>query len=55
MLKEIRCPVHHNIIGKYDTCYGLINVVFYCPKCKKEYTISILPLEKKKKSSTKQG
>lgn len=49
MQKVVKCPVHQNIIGKYDSEYGLKNVIFYCPKCKKEYTITIAP-EKNKKS-----
>lgn len=49
MQKSVKCPVHQSIIGKYDSEYGLINVTFYCPKCKKEYVITIAP-EKNKKS-----
>ncbi len=35
--REIRCPIHDRLIGKYDARHGIINVTFYCPVCKKEY------------------
>jgi phage FluMu protein Com len=39
--REIRCPIHNKLIGKYDARDGLINTTFYCPLCKREYTFTI--------------
>lgn len=39
--KEIRCPVHNKLIGKYDSRIGVINVTYYCSKCKREYVFTI--------------
>lgn len=41
--RQVRCPVHHAVIGKYDMRNGLINATFLCPKCKREYTYTIPP------------
>lgn len=41
--KELYCPVHNCLIGKYDMRTGLINTTFHCPKCKFEYTFTIKP------------
>ena len=38
--REIRCPVHNKLIGKYDARYGIVNVTYYCPKCHKEHTFT---------------
>ncbi len=38
--REIRCPVHNKLIGKYDARYGITNVTYYCPKCHKEHTFT---------------
>lgn len=41
--RSVRCPVHHAVIGKYDMRDGLINAVYLCPKCRREYTYTIPP------------
>lgn len=38
--KEIRCPIHKKLLGKYDARYGCLNVTYYCPQCKSEYTFT---------------
>lgn len=40
-MREVRCPIHNRLIGKYDARDGLINATFYCPKCGREYTFTI--------------
>lgn len=40
-MREIRCPIHNRLIGRYDARDGLINATFYCPKCGREYTFTI--------------
>ena len=40
-IREVRCPIHNRLIGKYDARDGLINATFYCPKCGREYTFTI--------------
>ena len=44
--REIRCPFHKCLIGKYDARTGVINATHFCPKCKVEYTFTF-PAEKK--------
>lgn len=39
--RQIRCPIHKKLIGKYDARFGLINSTHYCPHCKVEYTFTI--------------
>ena len=39
-IREIRCPLHQKLLGKYDARYGLRNAVYFCPKCKKERILS---------------
>ncbi len=41
--RSVRCPVHRAVIGKYDMRDGLINAVYLCPKCRREYTYTIPP------------
>ncbi|MDR1093457.1 MAG: hypothetical protein LBL66_04840 [Clostridiales bacterium] len=41
--REVRCPVHGSLIGRYDARTGLVNTVFYCPKCKMEYSFTVGP------------
>ena len=41
--REVRCPAHGCLLGRYDARTGLINATFYCPKCKLEYTFTIKP------------
>lgn len=43
--REVRCPVHGCLIGRYDARTGLINTTFYCQKCKIEYTFTIKPIK----------
>lgn len=50
-IREVRCPIHNRLIGKYDARDGLINATFYCPKCGREYTFTI----KREKFSTNRG
>lgn len=40
-MKELRCPIHNCLIGKYDERVGCVNQTCYCPKCKIEYTFTI--------------
>lgn len=40
-LRDVRCPIHNCLIGKYDARDGLINATFYCQKCRREYTFTI--------------
>lgn len=40
---EVRCPVHGSLIGKYDERFGIINVPFFCKKCKFEYVFTYAP------------
>lgn len=49
--KEIRCPIHKTVIGKYDERAGLINVAFYCEKCGMEYTFTFTANRTKQKKS----
>ena len=39
--REVRCPIHNCLIGKYDVRIGCINTTFYCPKCGIEYTFTV--------------
>ena len=39
--KEIHCPIHKRLLGKYDARDGVINVTYFCPLCKREYTFTI--------------
>lgn len=41
--RDVRCPVHNCVIGHYDPSDGLINVTFFCPKCRRQYTFTIAP------------
>ncbi len=41
--REIRCPVHNCLLGRYDARKGVAGVTFFCRKCKREYTITIKP------------
>ncbi len=43
--REIRCPIHNRLIGRYDARHGVRNTTFFCPQCKKEYTFT-KPAEK---------
>lgn len=38
--REIRCPFHKALIGRYDARFGIVNVTFFCPKCGKELTFT---------------
>lgn len=29
--REIRCPVHNRLLGRYDARNGVTNVTYYCP------------------------
>lgn len=40
VVREIRCPIHNRLIGKYDARHGVTNVTFFCPKCGQEYTFT---------------
>lgn len=44
--RDIRCPVHNCLLGRYDARKGVAGVTFYCRKCKREYTITIKPTKK---------
>jgi hypothetical protein len=39
--REIRCPIHKRLIGRYDARHGVTNTTFFCPQCGKEYTFTI--------------
>lgn len=39
--REVRCPIHGSLIGRYDARAGIINATYYCPKCGMEYTFTI--------------
>lgn len=39
--REVRCPVHNCLIGKYDERVGVINTTYFCPKCNIEYTFTV--------------
>lgn len=39
--REVRCPIHGKLLGKYDGRVGVINVTYYCPLCRREYTFTI--------------
>ncbi|MBQ7977430.1 MAG: hypothetical protein IJ301_02395 [Clostridia bacterium] len=39
--KEVRCPIHNCLIGKYDVRAGVINATYFCPKCGIEYTFTV--------------
>ena len=39
--REIRCPVHNKLLGRYDGHVGVINVTYFFPLCKREYTFTI--------------
>lgn len=45
--KDIRCPVHRKLLGRYDPQVGAVNVTLFCPACKKEYTFTFSPSAKK--------
>ncbi len=40
-VREVRCPIHNKLIGKYDARIGIINTTYYCPQCRMEYTFTI--------------
>lgn len=40
-MRDIRCPIHNCLLGKYDARDGLINTTFYCQKCRREYIFTI--------------
>lgn len=44
--REVRCPIHNKLLGRYDARVGLINVTYYCPQCRQEYTFTIKREEK---------
>ncbi|MBD5086688.1 MAG: hypothetical protein HDT32_04990 [Clostridiales bacterium] len=39
--REIRCPRHNKLLGRYDGRCGVINATYFCPQCKQEYTFTI--------------
>lgn len=39
--REVRCPIHNCLIGKYDSRVGVINTTYFCPKCNIEYTFTV--------------
>lgn len=39
--REVRCPIHNKLLGKYDARVGLINATYYCPLCRREYTFTV--------------
>lgn len=39
--REVRCPIHNKLLGKYDARAGVINVTYFCPLCRREYTFTI--------------
>ena len=39
--REVRCPIHNKLLGKYDARVGVINVTYFCPLCRREYTFTI--------------
>lgn len=39
--REVRCPIHKKLLGRYDGRVGLINVTYFCPLCRREYTFTI--------------
>lgn len=39
--REVCCPVHNRLLGKFDRRKGIINVTYFCPLCKQEYTFTI--------------
>lgn len=45
--KDIRCPIHGKLLGRYDPQVGAVNVTLFCPTCKKEYTFTFSPSAKK--------
>lgn len=49
--REIRCPVHNRLLGTYDARVGIINVTYFCPLCKQEYTFTIKRETKNKKEN----
>ena len=44
--REIRCPIHNKVLGRYDARVGIINATYYCPHCKREYTFTFKRAEK---------
>lgn len=44
--REVRCPIHNKLLGKYDARVGVINVTYFCPQCRIEYTFTIKRDEK---------
>jgi hypothetical protein len=39
--REVCCPIHNKLLGKYDARVGVINVTYFCPLCRREYTFTI--------------
>ncbi len=39
--REVRCPIHNKLLGKYDARHGIINVTYYCAQCRREYTFTV--------------
>lgn len=39
--REVRCPIHNKLLGKYDARVGVINATYFCPICRREYTFTI--------------
>ncbi|MCM1218008.1 MAG: hypothetical protein NC548_26275 [Lachnospiraceae bacterium] len=39
--RNVYCPIHNRLIGHYDGRVGVINVTYYCPLCRREYTFTI--------------
>lgn len=44
--RNVCCPIHKRLIGKYDCRVGIINTTYYCPTCRIEYTFTIEPDKK---------
>jgi hypothetical protein len=38
--RELRCPVHKCLLGRYDSRFGAVNLELFCPKCGKKYTFT---------------
>ena len=39
--RDLRCPIHKKLLGKYDARIGIINATYYCDKCHLEYTFTM--------------
>lgn len=48
MTKEIRCPKCNKLLGKYNSQYGALGVIYFCDRvgCKREYRFNIPPEKK---------